>query len=110
MLIFLILHPLPLSLTISKMAGEEPFPDSVKDFVFDLHDAARRSFIPSEQQSLYSQSFREITSKVTFIICFVHCNTNLYYNLTSTKPSNHQITVLSKHSMAITRSRCSRMW
>lgn len=46
------------------MAGEEPFPDSVKDFVFDLHDAARRSFIPSEQQSLYMQSFREITSKV----------------------------------------------
>ena len=70
MLIFLILHPLPLSLTISKMAGEEPFPDSVKDFVFDLHDAARRSFIPSEQQSLYTQSFREITSKVNFALLF----------------------------------------
>ena len=53
------------------MAGEEPFPDSVKDFVFDLHDAARRSFIPSEQQSLYTQSFREITSKVNlFYIMF----------------------------------------
>jgi len=64
-------HPLSLlSLSISKMAGEEPFPDSVKDFVFDLHDAARRSFIPSEQQSLYTQSFREITSKVNLFYMF----------------------------------------
>ena len=55
----------------SKMAGEEPFPDSVKDFVFDLHDAARRSFIPSEQQSLYTQSFREITSKVNLFYMFM---------------------------------------
>lgn len=46
------------------MADQEPFPDSVKDFVFDLHDAARRSFIPSEQSSLYMSTFREITSKV----------------------------------------------
>lgn len=44
--------------------GDELFPDSVKDFVFDLHDAARRSFIPSEQQALYLSSFREITAKV----------------------------------------------
>lgn len=40
------------------------FPDSVKDFVFDLHDVTRRSFISSEQQSLYASSFREITAKV----------------------------------------------
>jgi len=59
------------------MAGEEPFPDSVKDFVFDLHDASRRSFIPSEQQSLYTQSFREITSKVNLLCCFVYCNTHI---------------------------------
>ncbi|KAL7528838.1 hypothetical protein ACHAXR_006177 [Thalassiosira sp. AJA248-18] len=44
-------------------ADDALFPDSVKDFVFDLHDAARRSFIPSEQQSLYQSSFREITAK-----------------------------------------------
>jgi hypothetical protein len=46
------------------MADEALFPDSVKDFVFDLHDASRRSFIPSEQQSLYQTTFREITAKV----------------------------------------------
>mmetsp|Transcript_20258 Transcript_20258/g.43415 ORF Transcript_20258/g.43415 Transcript_20258/m.43415 type:complete len:531 (+) Transcript_20258:54-1646(+) len=44
-------------------ADDTLFPDSVKDFVFDLHDAARRSFIPSEQQPLYVSSFREITAK-----------------------------------------------
>jgi len=45
------------------MSSDDVFPDSVKDFVFDLHDAARRSFIPSEQQPLYGSSFREITAK-----------------------------------------------
>ena len=44
--------------------ADEPFPDSVKDFVFDLHDASRRSFIPSEQAGLYQSNFREITAKV----------------------------------------------
>ncbi|KAL7486131.1 hypothetical protein ACHAW6_011732 [Cyclotella cf. meneghiniana] len=39
------------------------FPDSVKDFVFDLHDVARRSFIPSEQHALYIGSFRDLTAK-----------------------------------------------
>lgn len=39
------------------------FPESVKDFVFDLHDASRRSLIPSEQQGLYTSTFREITAK-----------------------------------------------
>jgi hypothetical protein len=41
-----------------------PFPDSVKDFVFDLHGASRRSFISSEQLGLYQTIFREITAKV----------------------------------------------
>ncbi len=41
--------------------ADEVFPDSVKDFVFDLHDVSRRSFIPSEQQGLYQSTFREIT-------------------------------------------------
>jgi hypothetical protein len=45
--------------------ADEPFPDSVKDFVFDLHDASRRSFIPSEQAGLYQSNFREITAKVS---------------------------------------------
>ncbi|KAL9186285.1 hypothetical protein ACHAXT_005523 [Thalassiosira profunda] len=45
------------------MSEDNLFPDSVKDFVFDLHDAARRSFIPSEQQTLYLSNFREITAK-----------------------------------------------
>ena len=44
--------------------GDNLFPDSVKDFVFDLHDASRRSLIPSEQQGLYSGTFREVTAKV----------------------------------------------
>lgn len=44
-------------------SGDTLFPDSVKDFVFDLHDASRRSLIPSEQQALYSGTFREVTAK-----------------------------------------------
>ena len=63
------------------MAGEEPFPDSVKDFVFDLHDAARRSFIPSEQQSLYMQSFREITSKVRERQSSIECNNTMSHTV-----------------------------
>lgn len=46
------------------MADDLPFPDSVKDFVFDLHDASRRSFISGEQLGLYQTIFREITAKV----------------------------------------------
>jgi len=38
-------------------------PEAVKDFVFDLHDATRRSLIPSEQHSLYTGTFREVTQK-----------------------------------------------
>lgn len=49
--------------------SDEVFPDSVKDFVFDLHDASRRSFIASEEQALYSGTFREITAKVSEIFC-----------------------------------------
>jgi hypothetical protein len=45
--------------------ADEVFPDSVKDFVFDLHDATRRSFIHSEQQNLYNQFRGEITAKVS---------------------------------------------
>eukprot|EP00571_Detonula_confervacea_P003376 CAMPEP_0172327414 /NCGR_PEP_ID=MMETSP1058-20130122/59502_1 /TAXON_ID=83371 /ORGANISM="Detonula confervacea, Strain CCMP 353" /LENGTH=544 /DNA_ID=CAMNT_0013044453 /DNA_START=41 /DNA_END=1675 /DNA_ORIENTATION=- len=48
---------------MSSAAEDSLFPEAVKDFVFDLHDASRRSFVPSEQQSLYQTTFREITSK-----------------------------------------------
>ena len=51
--------------------SDEVFPDSVKDFVFDLHDASRRSFIPSEEQALYSGTFREMTAKVSLHV--MHC-------------------------------------
>ena len=47
----------------STMATDNLFPDSVKDFVFDLHDASRRSFVPSELHALYTTSFREVTAK-----------------------------------------------
>jgi len=50
--------------TTKTMVDDLPFPDSVKDFVFDLHDASRRSFIPGEQLGLYQTIFREITAKV----------------------------------------------
>ena len=50
------------------MAASADNPDSciptpLKDFVFDLHDSVRVSQIPSEQQALYSGSFRELTAK-----------------------------------------------
>jgi hypothetical protein len=48
--------------------SDEVFPDSVKDFVFDLHDASRRSFIASEEQTLYSGTFREMTAKVSELV------------------------------------------
>jgi hypothetical protein len=39
-------------------------PGPLKDFVFDLHDTARRSQLPIEQGTLYNGTFREITAKV----------------------------------------------
>ena len=58
---FLSVSPHPQNET---MVDDLAFPDSVKDFVFDLHDASRRSFIPGEQLGLYQTIFREITAKV----------------------------------------------
>ena len=63
------------------MSADEVFPDSVKDFVFDLHDTSRRSFIASEEQALYSGTFREITAKVSEIFCVGlenDTNSNIY--------------------------------
>ena len=39
-------------------------PAPVKDFVFDLHDSARRSMIQSEQEVLYKDTFRDLSQKV----------------------------------------------
>jgi len=38
-------------------------PTPLKDFVFDLHDSVRNSHIPSEQNTLYTGTFRSLTSK-----------------------------------------------
>lgn len=50
------------------VAGSSDDPDScipapVKDFVFDLHDTARRSHVAADQAALYSGTFRELSSK-----------------------------------------------
>lgn len=37
--------------------------DSVKDFVFDLHDATRRSFIQTDIDRLFGTTFQELTEK-----------------------------------------------
>lgn len=39
-------------------------PAPLKDFVFDLHDSARRSMIDSEQGVLYNDTFRDLSQKV----------------------------------------------
>ena len=60
-------------------------PGPLKDFVFDLHDSVCSSQIHSEQVTLYSGTFRELSSKVCwtfggknsmecyFIEGFLHC-------------------------------------
>lgn len=51
------------------MAGEEGNPadhminDSIKDFVFDLHDACRRSLMQADVDRLYGSTFAELTGK-----------------------------------------------
>lgn len=49
-------------------------PDTLKDFVFDLHDSFRTSQIPSEQLLNYGSTFRDLTSKVGFFFCLIHKN------------------------------------
>jgi translation initiation factor 3 subunit L len=44
-------------------AADANVPDAVKDFVFDLHDAMRRSTRIEEVQRLYDVRFKEITEK-----------------------------------------------
>ncbi len=38
-------------------------PNQIKDFIFDLHDATRRSRRTEEVQKLYETKFKEITDK-----------------------------------------------
>ena len=38
-------------------------PSPIRDFVFDLHDTARRSHLPPEQSVLYSQTYPALTRK-----------------------------------------------
>jgi hypothetical protein len=38
-------------------------PSAIKDFVFDLHDAMRRSVVVEEVQKLYDVQMKEITDK-----------------------------------------------
>ena len=38
-------------------------PDGIKDFVFDLHEASRRSLRLEDVEPLYDVKFREITEK-----------------------------------------------
>jgi len=50
----------------SKVVGDDPdscIPAPLKDFVFDLHDSARRSQDAAEQSSLYTGVFRELSTK-----------------------------------------------
>mmetsp|Transcript_12489 Transcript_12489/g.18870 ORF Transcript_12489/g.18870 Transcript_12489/m.18870 type:complete len:506 (+) Transcript_12489:79-1596(+) len=38
-------------------------PDAIKDFIFDMHDATRRSLRVEDVQTLYDSKFKEITEK-----------------------------------------------
>jgi hypothetical protein len=39
-------------------------PSALRDFLFDLYDSVRTSQIPTEQHTLYTVAFRELTAKV----------------------------------------------
>ena len=48
---------------MSSEAAAPEIPAAVKDFVFDLHDACRRSQRPDEMKALYSGVFVELSLK-----------------------------------------------
>ena len=61
----------------SKVVGDDPdscIPAPLKDFVFDLHDSARRSQLPAEQGTLYSGVFRDLSAKVCVSSHFAVCD------------------------------------
>jgi translation initiation factor 3 subunit L len=45
------------------MSSDDCLPGPLKDFIFDLHDSVRTSQMPAEQLTLYTGSFRDLTSK-----------------------------------------------
>jgi len=45
------------------MSSDDCLPGPLKDFIFDLHDSVRTSQIPTEQLTLYTGTFRDLTSK-----------------------------------------------
>jgi len=45
-------------------------PSALRDFLFDLYDSVRTSQIPTEQHTLYTVAFRELTTKVYIYIGF----------------------------------------
>lgn len=51
---------------MSKVVGDDPdscIPAPLKDFVFDLHDSARRSQVASEQSAQYNGQFTDLSNK-----------------------------------------------
>lgn len=45
------------------MSSDDCLPGPLKDFVFDLHDSVRTSQIPSEQHTLYTGTYHDLTKK-----------------------------------------------
>ena len=51
------------------MSSDEPVPQSLTDFVFDLYDSVTLSQLTEEQTVLYGTTFRDLSSKVSKIMC-----------------------------------------
>lgn len=45
-------------------------PPALRDFIFDLYDCVRTSQIPTEQYTLYTVGFRDLTAKVRYIYIY----------------------------------------
>ena len=54
--------------------NDEPVPQSLTDFVFDLYDSVTLSQLTEEQTVLYGTTFRDLSSKVSnefmYGLCF----------------------------------------
>ena len=55
--------------------NDEPVPQSLTDFVFDLYDSVTLSQLTEEQTVLYGTTFRDLSSKVSLsiridVVCF----------------------------------------
>jgi hypothetical protein len=47
-----------------KMSNDDPVPQSLTDFVFDLYDSVTLSQLTEEQTNLYGNTFRDLSAKV----------------------------------------------